>query len=435
MRIAVVGSGIAGMGSAYLLSRHADVHLFELEDRMGGHSHTVTAMVPEGPVPVDTGFIVFNNRNYPNLINLFDCLGIESEQTDMSFSVSIGPGEWEYETSLNGLLAQPENLMNLSYWKMLGDLVRFYRTARNQVTSSSREESLGEFFARENYGKPFLDQHLLPMAAAIWSCPVKTMLELPAHTFIAFLENHQLMNFVKRPQWRTISGGSRQYVSKIAEFLDHRVHLNTRVTGLTRMGDGVLLGISGEGETWFDKVILAGHADQMLPLITDASDDERNILSSFEFQMNRVLLHSDPALMPQRRRVWASWNYLTRQKIEDGLCVTYWMNRLQNLSCETPLFVTLNPFIEPECESVHGEYQYSHPVLDRKAIYAQQELSAIQGRDGLFFTGAWTGYGFHEDALASAVATVKSLNVKIPWDSATPAWHEGEIEFNLRKQA
>lgn len=435
MRIAVVGSGIAGMGSAYLLSENTDLHLFEIEKRMGGHSHTVTAMTDEGPVPVDTGFIVFNNHNYPNLVGLFDHLGVRTEDTDMSFGVSIGPGNLEYEGSLPGLLAQPGNLMKPDYWRMLADLVRFYRTARHRVADSSPDQSLGDFIAREGYGKPFLDQHLLPMAAAIWSCPVETMLAFPARSFIAFLENHRLMNFIDRPQWRTVSGGSRQYVSRIAETLQDRVHLNTTITAITRKAGGVVLSIKGEGDVWFDKVILAGHADQMLPLISDAADDERNILGAFDFQPNRVLLHSDPVLMPQRRRAWASWSYLTRERIEDGLCVTYWMNRLQNLRCSTPLLVTLNPFIEPDPALVHGEYQYSHPVFDGKAIRAQEALPSLQGRDGLYFAGAWTKYGFHEDGIASAVAAVKSLGVTIPWASPTKAWHDPEPEHPAQRPA
>ena len=423
MRVAVVGSGIAGMGAAWLLSESADTHVFEIEPRMGGHSHTVTADTAEGPVPVDTGFIVFNNHNYPNLVGLFDALGVATEDTDMSFGVSIGPGRIEYEGSIGGLLAQPGNLLKASYWQMLADLVRFYRTARHRVAAYKDGESLAEFIAREGYGKPFLDQHLLPMAAAIWSCPLETMLEFPARSFIAFLENHQLMNFIDRPQWRTVSGGSREYVKKIAAKLGDRVHLNTTITGITRKGGGVSLTIAGEGEIWFDRVILAGHADQMLPLITDAADDERQILGAFDFQPNRVILHSDPVLMPERHRAWASWSYLTRERIEDGLCVTYWMNRLQNLKCQTPLFVTLNPFIEPSPHLIHGEYCYSHPVFDGKAIRAQAALPQIQGRDGLYFAGAWTKYGFHEDGLASAVAVAKSLGVPIPWASPTAAWH------------
>ena len=424
MRIAIVGSGIAGMGSAWLMSKHADIHLFEQDSRMGGHSHTVTATTPEGPKPVDTGFIVFNNHNYPNLIGLFAELGVATEDTDMSFGISIGPGQIEYEGSIPGLLAQPENLLKKSYWSMLADLVRFYRTARYQIEQSHEDESLGEFIESQGYGKPFLDQHLLPMAAAIWSCPVDTMLEFPARSFVAFLENHRLMNFIDRPQWRTVSGGSRQYVKKIADALGDRVHLNTTITSITRKGGGVALSIEGEGEVWFDRVILAGHADQMLPLIADASDEERRVLGAFDFQPNRVLLHSDPVLMPKRRRAWASWSYMTRDRIEDGLCVTYWMNRLQNIDCQTPLLVTLNPFIEPDPDLVHGEYLYSHPVFDGKAIRAQSELPRLQGQNGLYFAGAWTKYGFHEDGLASAVAVAKSLGASIPWPSTTPAWHE-----------
>jgi len=419
MRIAVIGSGISGLASAYLLSQHYETHLFECDDRLGGHSHTVDVATPEGRVPVDTGFIVFNPLNYPNLVGMFDHLGVETQATDMSFGVSIGPGRCEYEGSLRGLMAQPSNLLRPGYWSMLRDLVRFYRNATTEVSQGPEGESLGQFIDRLGYGPAFVQDHLLPMAAAIWSCPAETMLAFPARSFIAFMNNHQLLNFIERPRWRTVMGGSRQYVRKIAAAIGQHIHTGVHIEQISRKAGGVALNIRGRGEVWFDRAVLATHADQALKLIADPRPDESRILGAFDFQPNRVLLHSDPKLMPQRKAAWASWSYLTRQNPADGLCVTYWMNRLQNLPVTTPLLVSLNPFEEPAAELIHGEYHYDHPVFDHKAIAAQRLLPALQGKNGLFYAGAWTGYGFHEDGLASAVALARSLGADIPWKSPT----------------
>ena len=424
MRIAVIGSGISGLASAYLLSQNYDVTLFEKDTRIGGHSHTVDVQTPDGPMPVDTGFIVYNALNYPNLIGLFNDLGVVTKTTDMSFGISIGGGRLEYEGSLKGLLAQPSNLLKPSYWSMLYDLVRFYRTAVKNVAKGPIGESLGDFIIRERYGRPFINDHLLPMAAAIWSCPAETMMAFPARSFIQFMENHQLLNFIERPQWRTVSGGSREYVSKIANHLGGRIRTDITITGLRRSGGGVILSVDGEGDIYFDKVVMAAHADQSLALIDDASDEEKAIIGAFDFQPNHVILHSDPALMPKRKAAWASWSYLKDDGAEkcNTLSVTYWMNRLQSLNTEMPVLVTLNPNTSPRADLVQGEYFYDHPVFDAKAIAAQQILPSIQGQNHLYFCGAWTRYGFHEDGLMSAVAVAKSLGVAIPWDSPTPGY-------------
>lgn len=426
MRIAVLGSGISGLASAYLLSKKFEVDLFEHDERIGGHSHTVDVTLGDQVTAVDTGFIVYNPRNYPNLIGMFAHLGVETENTDMSFGISIDQGRCEYEGSLRGLIAQPSNLLKLSYWSMLYDLVRFYKTAVRQVKAGPAEESLGEFIKRGKYGAPFINDHLLPMAAAIWSCPAETMMEFPARSFIQFMDNHQLLNFITRPQWRTVSGGSRQYVRKISTALGDRIKVNSTITGIRRDKGGVVLTIKGRGEVVYDKVVLAAHADQSLAMMSDATAEEKEIIGAFDFQPNRVLLHSDERLMPKRKAAWASWSYLKGRGKEGGgadLCVTYWMNRLQNLTTAKPLFVTLNPTIEPAADLVHGTYHYDHPVFDDKAINAQANLPKLQGQNGLYFCGAWTRYGFHEDGLMSAVAVAKSLGVEIPWDSPTPGYH------------
>ena len=422
MRIAVIGSGISGLASAYLLRNHAEIHLFETADRLGGHSHTVNAQFGEKTVPVDTGFIVYNPLNYPNLISLFDQLNVPNQVSDMSFSVSLNRGAMEYEGSLKGLVAQPSNLTKPRYWSMLGDLVRFYRTAPRHAHTGPEKETLGAFVERQNYGDAFVYDHLIPMGAAIWSADTAGMMAFPVRSFMRFMENHKLLNFIDRPQWRTVSGGSREYVNRIAACLGQNIHLSTDVVDVRRARGGVLLNIKGQGEVWFDKAVMAAHADQSLALISDAHQDERTILSAFRFQPNLAVLHSDPHLMPQRKSAWASWNYMGYDAAQNELCLTYWMNRLQSIDAAYPLFETLNPVLAPRDDLIHGSYHYRHPIFDAAAIAAQPKLASIQGRDHLFFAGAWTGYGFHEDGLKSAIAIAKTLGAEVPWNSAITAY-------------
>ncbi len=439
MRIAVIGSGISGLASAFLLQGHGDVHLFEKAARLGGHSHTVDAIFGDVAVPVDTGFIVYNPLNYPNLIALFDHLSVPNIATDMSFSVSLGGGQMEYEGSVRGLLAQPENLLKGRYWSMLSDLVRFYKTAARQVDSGPDGETLGQFVARQGYGNAFVDDHLVPMGAAIWSATSNAMMDFPVRAFMRFMENHKLLNFIDRPQWRTVSGGSREYVNRIAAQLGDRIHLETDIIGLRRANGGVMVNLKSQGDVWFDKVVMAAHADQSLALIDDASLLERELLGAFGFQHNHAVLHSDASLMPKRRGAWAAWNYVSEAAAPaphgvagnarhgespppSDLCLTYWMNWLQSIDPAYPLYETLNPVRMPAAALIHGEFDYRHPVFDAKAIAMQPRLAEIQGQNGLFFAGAWTGFGFHEDGLKSAVAIAKTLGVEIPWETKVAAF-------------
>ena len=422
MRIAVIGSGISGLASAYLLRKSAEIHLFETADRLGGHSHTVEVQCTGQALPVDSGFIVFNPINYPNLIALFDELAVPSEDSDMSFSVSLGNGAMEYEGSIRGLLAQPSNLVKSRYWSMLSDLIRFYRTAPKHAYHGPQHETLGEFVEREAYGEAFVNDHLIPMSAAIWSADTTSMMAFPVSAFMQFMENHKLLNFIDRPQWRTVSGGSREYVNRIAESIGKNIHLSTDVIALRREKGGVMLTIKGHGEVWFDKVVMAAHADQSLALISDAHNQEYDILSAFRFRPNLAVLHSDSRLMPKRRGAWASWNYVGYDTEQNDLCLTYWMNKLQSIDAACPIFETLNPLVSPLPELTHGHYHYRHPIFDAKAIAAQPKLSQIQGNDDLFFAGAWSGFGFHEDGLKSAVAIAKTLGAVVPWDSNVAAY-------------
>ena len=422
MRVAVIGSGISGLSSAYFLNRNFDVHLFERDHRIGGHSHTVDADFNGVKVPVDTGFIVYNPLNYPNLVSMFAHLDVPWIETDMSFAVSLREGGCEYEGSLSGFVAQPGNLLRSRYWTMLSNLVRFYRTGYRAAFDGPADESLAQFLNREGYATAFVEDHLLPMGAAIWSCSAHTMLDYPVRSLLQFMENHKLLNFIDRPKWRTVKGGSREYVRRIADALGgedgDRIHLGTHITGLRREQGGVILSIAGEGDVWFDKVVMAAHADQSLAMISDATAAEHDILSSFRFQPNRAVLHSDPSLMPKRRGAWGAWNYIGGDGVDESLCLTYWMNKLQSIDNAYPLFETLNPHREPDPALVHGSYSYDHPMFDERAVRAQGRLANIQGTGDLFYAGAWTGHGFHEDGLKSGIAIARTLGVEIPWQTA-----------------
>jgi len=419
MRIAVIGGGISGLGAAWLASKNHHVKLYEKAPRIGGHAHTVDAHFGDYKIAVDTGFIVYNEANYPNLIGLFDALGVTTIPTDMSFSVSLRDQQFEYEGSLRGLLAQKSNLLKPRFWSMLSGLIKFYRSAMAEKDKGPAGETLAGFIQRCNLPDAFVEDHLLPMGAAIWSCPAETMLDYPVRSFLQFMDNHRLMDFTGRPLWRTVKGGSRHYVQKMVADLGDAIELETQITSIRREAGGVVLTIAGRGEVWYDYAIMAAHADESLALIDDASKKERDILSSFSFSDNHVILHSDPSLMPKRRGAWAAWNYL--ENSNKTLAVTYWMNRLQSLEEKYPLFVTLNPETRPQADLIHREIDYQHPIFDSKAIQAQQNLPEIQGRNGLFWCGAWTAYGFHEDGLKSAVSVIKSLDINIPWDSPTKA--------------
>ncbi len=419
MRIAVIGGGVSGLGAAWLAEKKHHVKLYEKASRIGGHAHTADAHFGDHKIAVDTGFIVYNEANYPNLIGLFDALDVTTIPTDMSFSVSLRDQQFEYEGSLRGLLAQKSNLLKPRFWSMLSGLVKFYRTGMAEKDKGPAGETLAGFIKRCNLPDAFVEDHLLPMGAAIWSCPAETMLDYPVRSFLQFMDNHRLMDFTGRPAWRTVKGGSRQYVQKMVADLGDAIELNSHITSIRREAGGVVLTIKDQGEVWYDYAIMAAHADESLALIEDASKEERDILSSFSFSDNHVILHSDPSLMPRRRGAWAAWNYL--ENSDKTLAVTYWMNRLQSLEEKYPLFVTLNPETRPQADLIHREIDYQHPVFDSKAIQAQQNLPEIQGRNGLFWCGAWTAYGFHEDGLKSAVSVIKSLDIDIPWNSPTKA--------------
>jgi len=417
-RIAVVGAGIAGLSTAWLLAKQARVTLFEAGAKAGGHTHTVDVGLDGVSHPVDTGFLVFNRRTYPNLIALFAALGVEAVETEMSFGVSLAePGiEWS-GTDLSSVFAQPANLLRPAFLCMLRDIMRFNReTTRLAREGNMPMLSLGDYLALESYSPSFRDWYLLPMAAAIWSCPTRTMLDYPLATFVRFCHNHGLLQIFDRPQWMTVKNGGRTYVRRMLEALSD-VRLETPVKGVVRDEGGVWVS-SRHGTERFDRIVFACHSDQALAILgTAATQEERRLLSAVRYQNNLAVLHTDPNLLPSRRKVWSAWNYMTGKGAPDArpVSVSYLINRLQPVPFEAPVVVSLNPFREPDPARVIERIEYAHPVFDRGAIDAQSRLPRLQGHNNTWFAGAWTGYGFHEDGLRSAIAVVESMGVEVPW--------------------
>lgn len=412
LRIAVVGSGISALSCAWLLSRRHEVVVYEREDRLGGHSHTVEVEGEGQPsVPVDMGFIVFNEATYPNLIALFDHLGVESSPTDMSFAVSLDQGRFEYAAP--ALFSQRRNAFRPRFWSMLGEILRFYREAPAGIAALAGSDlTLGDYLRREGFSEAFRDDHLLPMAAAIWSSPAHTLMDYPAESFLRFCHNHGLLRLVGRPVWRTVRGGSRVYVAAMARGLGEGVRLGRQAAHVRRLAHGVEVRDVHGGVDRYDHVVIGTHADQALALLEQPTEDERTLLGAFRYSRNLTVLHSDASLMPRRRRAWAAWNYIGA---DGGLCVTYWMNRLQGLPGRD-LFVTLNPPRPPRPDSLLRTEIFEHPIFDQAAIRAQRSLWRLQGKGGVWFCGAHFGAGFHEDGLQAGLAVAEQLGgVRRPW--------------------
>ncbi len=421
LRIAVVGGGIAGLSCAWLLSRRHAVELFEAEPRSGGHSHTVDAPCGARQVPVDTGFIVYNEPAYPNLTALFRHLRVPTRASDMSFAVSLDRGGLEYAgTDLGGLFAQRANLLRPRFWRMLAELWRFYREAPRDAAACGGL-SLDAYLDARGYGRALRDDHLYPMGAAIWSCSAERIGQYPVAAFVRFCENHGLLQVSGRPVWRTVDGGSREYVRRLVSDFDGHLHHEAPVTALERGPAGVRLRLRDGGWTpGFDQVVLATHADQSLRLLAEPTQAERRLLGAFGYTRNLAVLHSDPALMPRRRAVWSSWNYLAERGAQAAPTVTYWMNRLQPHLPQgreaPPLFVSLNPAAAPRREHLIRTEVYEHPSFDAAAIAAQRELWSLQGERNTWFCGAYFGSGFHEDGLQAGLAVAEALGgVRRPW--------------------
>lgn len=417
-RIAVIGSGIAGLASAWLLSRQARVTLFEAGDYFGGHSNTVEAEVDGAKFGVDTGFLVFNERTYPNLCALFDALEVPIARSEMSFSVSLQSPDIEWAGSdLSTVFAQLGNIVRPAMWRMLTDILRFNRKATAMaIGADAPDMTLGEYLRKARYSEEFRDWYLLPMAASIWSCPTQAMQDYPLKTFVRFCHNHGLLQVFNRPQWLTVAGGSREYVRRMLQGIPD-ARLKQPVDRVIRDADGVWLFSKGERER-FDQVIFACHSDQALSILGDeATQAEREVLGAVRYQRNKAVLHTDISLLPRRRSVWSAWNYLSGKRLhgERPVSVSYLLNLLQPLPCHSPVVVSLNPFDEPAEANRIASFEYAHPVFDPAAIAAQQVLPALQGKHHSWFAGAWTGYGFHEDGLKSALRVAEALGVAAPW--------------------
>ncbi|MEM9012051.1 MAG: FAD-dependent oxidoreductase [Pseudomonadota bacterium] len=419
MKIAVVGSGIAGMGAALALSERHEVVLLEQAGRFGGHANTVDVETPEGPVPVDTGFIVHNHANYPHLRALFDHLDVPTKASDMSFGLSVQGGRLEYALdTVDTIFAQRRNALRPRFVRMVRDILRFNTAGRAALESDGfRGLSLGAWLAEQGYGTALAEWFVKPMGGAIWSTPADEMLDFPAENFVTFFRNHGLMNGMEPGhRWRTVEGGSREYVRRLIGRLGPRAQIGIGVRQVSRAGGRPLLRMDDGSEAAFDQVVLACHGPEARGLVEDLDPQERAILSAFRTTPNRAILHSDPALMPRRKNVWSSWNFLTDGA--DGARpaqVTYWMNRLQGIQPEVPLFVSLNPAVEPDPALVHRTFSYAHPGYDHATFRAQGEIDAIQGRGGVWYAGAWLDYGFHEDGLRSGLRVAAAMG-------ATPGW-------------
>ena len=427
LNIAVVGTGISGMSAAWLLSSRHRVTVFEKADWIGGHSHTVEVPTLSGPLPVDTGFIVYNEHTYPNLTALFDELGVETEASDMSFSASVEGGRFEYAGGgVSALLAQKRNVLRPRFWSMLLDIKRFYQSVVEDAAKPANAGlTLGDYLSRNGYRPAFLRDHILPMGSCIWSSSLKDMQAYPLEAFVRFFKNHGLLELKvsNRPKWRTVTGGSREYVKKLtAPYADH-IRSNAPVSQIERSDDGVVV-ITSDGErSEFDHVVLATHADEALSLLAEPSDAETAVLCRMRYETNTAVLHKDKSLMPKRRRAWASWNYLSEASDADEKVVslTYWMNRLQNLDGRQDghpeqIFVTLNPHRMPSEDKLIDSFTYEHPIFDGPALTSQQEIWSLQGTNRTWFCGAHLGHGFHEDGLQAGLAVAEALGgVRRPW--------------------
>lgn len=414
-RIAVVGSGVSGLSAAWLLSQKHEVVIYERDGRLGGHAHTFAAPTADGTIPVDVGFIVYNEPAYPNLTALFAQLGVATTATCMSFGASMRGGEVEYSgQSLSAVFANRRNALRPQFWRMLIDIARFNRDGLAALkVGIGHDMSLAGFVRMHGYGAGFVKDFLEPMASAIWSTPSSRILDFSAAAFFKFYDNHGLLRVLNMPPWRTVTGGSARYVEKIAAPFAARARLNAPVASVKRSGEFVEIVDAAGASDRFDAAILAVHADAALGMLDRPTDAERAVLGAFRYQPNKAYLHTDECQMPRSRRAWSSWNYLGDDR---GAAVTYWMNRLQPLATKTDLFVTLNPRMPIEEGKILAVFDYTHPMFDIAAASAQRKLWTLQGAGGVFFAGAHFGQGFHEDGLQAGLAAAEAAGgVRRPW--------------------
>lgn len=416
-KIAVIGSGISGLSCAWLLRHAYDVVVYEKNPVAGGHARTRSIDYDRAHIDVDTGFIVFNDRNYPHLNGLFRALGVAYHESDMSFAASIDNGSFEYSSkSLKGIFPTWQSLGDIRRYQMMRDYLKFSRHAK-QFLLNPRTITLGDLIAASGVGDIFTRGFILPMGAAIWSCPLSTMLHYPAAAFVRFFDNHGLLDYHGQPQWYTVTGGSRRYVERITASLGERMRLGTGVVSVERHAESITVTDEAGQTATFDAVIFATHADQAHRIFKNPSANESSVIGAFKTQKNLAILHRDSSLMPRQKHCWASWVYLSQSNIDASpqLAVTYWMNLLQGIDVDKPLFVTLNPPSMPEESLIFDKHEFAHPVFDQAAIDAQKLLPEMNGKNRIYWCGAWQRYGFHEDGISSGVNVARLLGVTPPW--------------------
>ena len=411
MKIAVVGSGISGISAAYYLSKKHHVDLFEREDYFGGHSYTIDVLINEKKVSVDIGFIVFNQKTYPNLINFFKENEIAIEKSDMSFSVDVKDTNFEYcGRGLKGIFSNKSNLLNPKFLRMFFDIISFYKSC-DKIKEFQKKITLGEFVKKEKLSKSFIDYHLIPMVSAIWSMPPYQASQMPLKFFLKFFQNHGLFKLKNRPQWYTVSNRSKTYVNKVLSKISGEYFKNYKINKIKRISTGVQVHYGGSNEFFdYDKVVIATHADEALSLIDNPLEEEKSILSNFSYKGNLAIIHIDENVMPKNKNVWASWNSCVNKKNLEINSLTYWLNILQNLKCDQNIFLTLNPFIEIPENKILKKVKFTHPYFNQTALDYQKKLDVLQNKKNILFCGSYFGYGFHEDGIKSSIEMIKTLN-------------------------
>tara|TARA_B100001250_G_scaffold229296_1_gene196813 strand:+ start:93 stop:1331 length:1239 start_codon:yes stop_codon:yes gene_type:complete len=411
MKIAVVGSGISGLSAAYYLSKKHNVDLFEKEDHFGGHSYTLDVLVNEKKVSIDIGFIVFNHQTYPNLINFFLENEVEIEKSDMSFSVSVQDTNIEYcGKGLKGIFSNKSNLFSKNFLKMFFDIIRFYNHC-DKISNLEEKTTLEDFLTKKKLSKSFIDYHLIPMVSAIWSMPPYEARKMPLKFFLKFFQNHGLFKLKDRPQWFTVSNRSRTYVNKILSKISGEYYKNYKINIIKRLSQGVQVFYGGNNEFFdYDKVVIATHANEALSIIEKPLDEEREVLSNFNYKENIAIIHTDEKIMPKNKNVWSSWNSHIRLEKPEINSLTYWLNLLQNLKCDKNIFLTLNPISQISENKILKKVKFTHPYFDQKALDNQKKLNFLQNKKNILFCGSYFGYGFHEDGIKSSIEMIKALD-------------------------
>ena len=411
MKIAIVGSGISGLSAAYYLSKNNHVDLFEKEDHFGGHSHTIDLTIGKKKVPVDIGFIVFNFKTYPNLIKFFKENKIDIEKSDMSFSVKVENSNFEYcGKGLSGIFSNKMNLLNFRFYKMVFDIIKFYKES-DLSNTADKEITLGDYLIKNKLSKEFINYHIIPMVSAIWSMPPYAANKMPLKFFLKFFQNHGLFKLKNRPQWYTVSRRSRTYVQKIISKISGEYFKNYQINKIKSKNNGVDLYYGGNNEFFdYDKVIIATHADEALAMIENPTSQEKEILSNFSYKENIAYIHTDQSVMPKNKRAWCSWNSSIKKDEIEKNSITYWLNLLQNLECEENIFLTLNPYFEIESSKILKKVKFTHPYFNQSALDYQSKLKNLQNKRNILFCGSYFGYGFHEDGIKSSIEMLKNLN-------------------------